>query len=528
VNRGSADSKRLAAGEVEGAGTSRWRTFGIAFALLLVPMVLWAFASPLGSVPDEPSHAIRAASVVRGEIATPPWAENPALARSIVPRYVANMHGVSCYAGKPTITPACEIPPSGDVSTIVTTGNSAGNNSPVYYAVVGLPTLFLPGDTAIYGMRLFNAILCAAAFAAMIMQLTLLSRSRWAIAAAVVAVTPMVLYLSGSINPNAIEAATAGALFVTLVAAVRAPSSARILWERAVICVLSVALLVNSRSISLLWIILIIGAVLALARTSSLRALLRRPGTWVALAGSVVVIVAALTWYVHPPHYGGGPVAGMTTSSGAAFVSIFVRTFEFSSGYVGFFGWLDTPSPAFSTIIWSALIVALIVGALIWGSGRARWIAAGFGTVMLLVPPIVQAIVAPELGFIWQGRYMLAMLVCFFIACGMALDNSFEESPIAPRLRVTITVALSLLAFGQLVSFIWTLRRYLVGSHGSLVAMISHPSWQPPGGWIGLSALLAVWGIAFVFVARRRLLRVAAGVPSTRPPTDSQEPAVRK
>lgn len=513
---------------MEGGIRSRWKTFGAAFALLLVPMALWALASPLGSVPDEPSHAIRAAGVVRGQIATPPWVENPALARSIVPRYVANMHELTCYAGRPKITPACEIPISGDASTIVTTGNSAGNNSPVYYAVVGLPTLFLTGDAALYGMRFVNAILCAAAFAAMIMQLSLLSRSRWAIAAAVVTVTPMVLFLSGAINPNSIEAAAAGALFATLVGAVRAPSSARILWERAVICVLSVGLLVNSRSISLLWIVLIIGAVLAFARVASLRALGRQPGTWVALAGSAAVILAALAWYAHPPHYGGGPVAGTITSSGTAFVSMFVRTFEFSSGYVGFFGWLDTPSPAYSTIIWSALIVALIVGAMIWGSGRARWVAAGFGAVMLLVPPVVQAILAPDLGYIWQGRYMLAMLVCFLVACGMALDSSFEEGTIAPRLRGAITVALSLLAFGHLVSFVWTLRRYVVGSHGSVVAMISRPTWQPPGGWILLSVLMVAWAIALVLIVRRRLLKVATGSRQDDPSEGMREPALRE
>src|SRR4051812_20391801 len=41
----------------------RWLTFLVAFVALLLPMVLWALASPIGSVPDEPSHAIRAAAV---------------------------------------------------------------------------------------------------------------------------------------------------------------------------------------------------------------------------------------------------------------------------------------------------------------------------------------------------------------------------------------------------------------------------------------------------------------------------------
>lgn len=506
MSRTDASTRTFSSSALQAIGVGRWRRFAVAFAFLLMPMLLWALASPLGSVPDEPSHAIRAAGVVRGEIATPPWAENSALARSIVPRYVANMHDLTCYAGRPEITPACEIPLSGDVSKIVTTGNSAGNNSPVFYAIVGLPTLFLSGDVALYAMRFVNALLCATALAAMFMQLSLLARSRWAIVGGVVAITPMVLFLSGSINPNAIEVAGAGALFATLVAMVRAPNPSRILWERAAITVLSVALLVNSRSISLLWIIVIIAAVLLLAKPPAVVALLRRPAALALLAGSATVIFIALLWYADPPKYGGGAIGGVATSSLTALVAMLVRTFDFTSGYIGFFGWLDTPSPAFSTIVWSAVVVALIGGALIWGSGRARLVAAGFGGVMLFVPPIVQAILAPSLGYIWQGRYMLAMFICFLVACGMALDSSYAESPLAPRLKRAITVGLSLVAVGQVVSFVWTFRRYTVGSHGSVVAMISHPAWQPPGGWLALSALLVVWSVALVIVVRRRVL----------------------
>jgi len=500
-----------ATADVTAIGVGRWRRFAVAFALLLVPMLLWALASPLGSVPDEPSHAIRAAAVVRGQIVTPPWAENSSLARSIVPRYVAHMIQLTCYAGRPEITPVCEFPLVGDPDSLVTTGNSAGNNSPVFYAIMGLPTLFLSGDVALYGMRFLNAILCAAVLAAMFMQLSLLARSRWAIAGGLVAITPMVFFLAGSINPNAIEVAGAGAVFATLVAAVRAPSSARILWERAAITVISVTLLVNSRSISLLWILLIIAAVLVLARASSLLALLRRPAALVLLVGSAVVIFIALLWYANPPDYSRGAMGGAGTGSLTAFISMAVRSFEFFGGYIGYFGWVDTPSPVFTEIVWSTLIVALIVGALVWGSGRSRWVVAGFGGVMLLVPPIVQAILAPSLGYIWQGRYMLAMLICFLVACGMALDDSFAESPMTDRMKVATTVSLTLFVLGQVVSFVWTLRRYTVGSHGSVVAMITHPAWQPPGGWIALSAVLVVWGVTLVVLVRRRLFESRIG-----------------
>ena len=88
------------------------------------------------------------------------------------------MVDLACYAGKPRVTPACEIPLSGNTGVPVTVGNSASSNSPAFYAIIGLPTLVLHGDAALYAMRFFNSTLCAFALAATFMKLTLLARSR--------------------------------------------------------------------------------------------------------------------------------------------------------------------------------------------------------------------------------------------------------------------------------------------------------------------------------------------------------------
>ena len=142
--------------------TGRWGVLASAFFLLLAPMLIWALASPLGSVPDEPSHAIRAAAVVRGEPVSQQWAEHPSLAIAEVPRYVAQLQDRTCFAFHPRLSAACVTLPAGDPNEIVLTGTSAGNNGPLFYAIVGLPTLFLSGDVALYAMRFVNAILTAA------------------------------------------------------------------------------------------------------------------------------------------------------------------------------------------------------------------------------------------------------------------------------------------------------------------------------------------------------------------------------
>jgi len=505
----------------------RWRVFGVALALFFVPMALWALASPISSVPDEPSHAIRAAEVVRGQISTPPWSQNKALSSAVVPEYIAWMHERTCYVNHPGITPACEAPVPGNPNRLVTTGTSAGTNSPAYYAVIGLPTLVLSGDPAIFAMRLLNVLLCAAGLAVLVMQLSTLRRSRWAIAGVVIAVTPMLLFLAGSINPNAIEAISAGALFVTLAAIVRSPGTVRVNWERAILVLLEVAFLVNTRSISLLWVILIVVAVLALSSRAAIAALLRTRSVLTLLVGSVLFSALAVLWFARPSS-GNGPLLthNPLPNFSAAFFYMVEKTFDFASGMVGDFGWLDTPSPAYSAIVWSAAIVVFLIAALIWGSGRSRLVTAWFAVALLLVPPITQGILAPTLGLVWQGRYVLAIFVCLMIAAGMALDEAQAEVPLARQTRTAVLVSLILLGAAQCLSFVWVLRRYVVGtSQHSSLSMITAPKWQPPLTWELLTVLLIAWTVVAVWVGYRRILRPSD---DPTPALSSPAPSARK
>ncbi|HEV7567559.1 MAG TPA: DUF2142 domain-containing protein [Microbacteriaceae bacterium] len=454
-------------------------------------MLLWSLATPLGAVPDEPAHAVRAAAVVRGQVTSGPWSQDPRFAEVNVPNYVRHMEALTCYAFHPEVSAGCMRPVTGDPNAIVSTGTSAAVNSPAYYAIVGLPTLVMHGTPALYAMRGVSAVLCAAALAIMIMMLMQLQRWRWALVATTVGVTPMVLFLCGAINPNGLEIASAGALLATLTVTFRLPTSGWILWERAALVVLSSGLLVSTRNIALLWVVVIIAASLLLADMSLVRRLLRKPAAWVALAVSAAILGLTLAWYAHPPQLATQVYAGTNTNPAVAFVNMLINTFDYSNGYVGLFGWVDTPSPLFSTIAWSAAIVALLVAVFIWGSRRGRLVVLGLSVVLVLVPPIVQALVISQMGYIWQGRYMLAMLVCLLVACGIAIDDARGDALVLPLRRV-LAVGLTLLVVGQVFSFWWALRRYVVSVNGGIRDMLVAPQWQPPLGWITLTALLAI------------------------------------
>jgi len=121
--------------------------------------VLWALATPLFGVPDEPSHISRAASVVRGELLgrEPDDGDFPDAApyvRSII-RYVevpillaeagqfnsGFAQHMPCFAQVPEQDASCLTFGGGDGS-IGLVATTAGEHPPVWYAVVGVPSLF--------------------------------------------------------------------------------------------------------------------------------------------------------------------------------------------------------------------------------------------------------------------------------------------------------------------------------------------------------------------------------------------------
>lgn len=489
--------------------TSRWRTFLIAFALLLAPMLLWSVASPLMSAPDEPSHAIRAVAVAHGDFTGHAETDSAWQISVTVPRYAAHTHELTCFAFQDDIPASCQSPVTGDPDKPTSITTSAGINSPVYYAIVGAPSLVLSGDAALYGMRFVNAIVCAALLALMFMSLRQLPSSKWATLGALVSVTPMVLFLSGSINPNGMEFAAAAALFAALLTVVRTPSPGKTLWERGATVVISAAILANTRSIGLLWILLAVVGALILCNGQMMKALFRRWETWLIVGGSALVSLVAVAWYVKPPiTTADGPVfQGAGTSFRTAFLHMLIETLNYARDWIGFFGWVDRPAPPITVIIWTAAICAIVVASLALSRGRALLAVVFFAAAVALVPAVAQAAIVTESGYIWQGRYTLVLLVYLLIASGLALDLRVPDALATPAGRRLTIAGIGLLAFGHLAAFVWTLKRYVVGDAAPLSTMVTSPSWQPPLGWIVIAlALVVSLGVA-LWVSVRVLTR---------------------
>jgi hypothetical protein len=505
-----------------GGRLSRLPIFWSAWSILFVLMALWSVATPLMASPDEPAHVIRAAAVVRGEFVGNPSTRVPGSTDVTVPKYVADANNYpACYAFRSEVSARCEPWPSHDDREVSST-TTATLNSPVFYALTGLPSLVLDGAPALYAMRLVVALITSGLLAIAFAALSGFASRRFATIGMALGVTPMVLFLGGTVNPNAVEAAGAAGALATLLLIFRTDSPGRILWTRLTMLVVSIFFLCNTRSISLAWLLVITAVAVLMSQWRIFLAVFRRPASWVAV-GLIAIIVATVGVYFIIPK-GLTQVANATgIGSGAtdAFLTVLDRTFDYGAGWVGIFGWLDTPPPGALPIIWSVLLGGLILCAVVLARGRLRLGLIAWLVVFFLVPPITQAGLVHEWGYVWQGRYTLALFVGLGIIAGVALDERFPEIDFAPYRRLLIT-GIVLGGFGQVLAFAWALKRYVVGIafQQSWYDMLVRPQWEPPLHWLVLTVLFA----AAIAVAGWALYSDVTGLDRVRPAAALRSP----
>ncbi|WP_431220456.1 DUF2142 domain-containing protein [Leifsonia xyli] len=470
-----------------------WATFWLAFGALFLMMGSYSLATPQGASPDEPAHAMRAYAAAHGQLFGPESTAVPGTLDLRVSEYFAQLEKhMPCFKRDITRTPAC-VTPIADQDAPATGHSSTGVSTPVFYLAVGWPTIALDGAKGLYAMRLAGAALCAALLALAFVALRSFPRRRWATLALGAGVTPMTLFLCGTVNPNGLEVAATAAAFALLAATFGSASSRGVLaWRLAGVTVVSI-LLVNTRSIALLWLLLALVAALILSEGAVLRRVFRWWPTWVAVGIVVAVTGTVALFYLRPrpltPAY--QPI-GAGSTWGQGFSWAFDQTFSFMNGWIAQFGWLEIPSPAIAIAVWASVGGALLLTGLVLGGRRTALAALPIALALLLVPPLSQAAVIGVAGYIWQGRYTLAPAVMLLVLAGIGLDRARPAVEPAGRLRPVVRVALILLVLGQAGAFLWMLRRYVTGltSTGTWLDLLRAPVWQPPGGWIALAIAL--------------------------------------
>lgn len=506
----------------EAPAASGRRILLLSFLLIGALSTLWALASPLMSVPDEPAHTIKAAAVARGDLLGVPGAGQGDAATVTVPAYIAAMDAQTCYAFQPAVTADCA-PPVGEDTTPVTATTTAGNYNPLYYFVAGLPTLFAAGAPAVYGMRIISALLCSAFLAMTFAATAKFPKPGWPFAAAAVGLTPMVLFLNGAVNPNALEIGAAASFFLNLCAVFQAGD--RLAGARANIVFVGIsgAVLANTRPLSLLWIALAAVAALLIYGFKPLLAVLRN---WLGLAMTLLIgagCAAALWWLVTADSLRSltGTPTGLTP--GDAFLAMLENGLDYGTGWTGRMGWLDTNLPNGIHFLWYVMMGAVLLAGLSARPLRARLAPVVLALSLMVVPAVLQAQVIAELGWIWQGRYVLALVLVTLLCCGTVMRNS--ALPSGPQARTVARLLIGLTVFAHLYAFVFSLRRYVAGLTGvpEWELMFMGPAWQPPVPW---QALAAVY-LALLVVGGTALYRLlyAASLPGA---AMAEQPAVQR
>jgi hypothetical protein len=459
---------------------SERRRWWVAFGLLAAAGLAWVLATPIFAAPDEPFHVIRAASAGRGELlGTPtPKGETPiefgnAAVDVTAPGAYSNASEVACFAFRPNRTADCyEVADRERTTTMIT---YVGHHPPAYYATIGFLTRWMDaGETQVYLMRGLGMLAIAALVASAVVSLGRLLAPAWAGVGLAVTLSPMALFLASTVSPSGIEVGAAIAVWVSGAVLVvdRSAVGTRVV-DRLGIAAL---VLVLTRALSPLWLAVIAVALLLLVDREHLMAIVRdrRMHIWAGVFGLGVVIQAWWFLYADPfGHFVGTPV---DMSAVELVRTSFGKTARVLSEMVGYFGWLDTKSPAFTLMTWGLAFGALVGLALAFASARFVRAIVLVAVATLGLPVLIESLGAGQAGFIWQGRYSMPLAVGLPLLAGIAIGT-------VPVLRETgrrfLWIVAGALTLAQAAAFTQALRRYSVGARGELW-FFADARWDPP------------------------------------------------
>jgi hypothetical protein len=490
----------------------RRRTWVLAFLGFFLITTAWSIASPMGSSPDEPAHLVKAAATARLEITpdhvrlehTNGWAKYW-LAFKLPANYATLDGQSSCYRGDPVASAACAKPFSGDThTTLVET--SAGQNNPIYYFPVGLPSLVSEGRAGLYGMRIASSALCALFLASALLTAYEWKRRRaWPMLAVFACGTPMALFLCGSVNPNGLEAVTAVLAWIAALSLVLDPDPA-LVGRRATRLAVAGVFLLNTRSIGPEWLTAVVSVALVAGGWRIVRELSRTTAMRVCAGVLVVGAVAAEAWQRYAesiaPSSALLPLFAKMNAHGVALEAM-QRSSRYLDETIGLLGWEDTSLPPGVHYTWFAVLGLMVLLALSVGRIRDGVLLIALILGGFLIPIAAQVLEYRTMGISWQGRYGLAFVAGIPILAGTVLAAHGREFPRSLEFRAPI-VAASFLAFADVLAFYWPMIRY--GKKIKTSLLPTGMNWAPPGGWpaswaLYLGGLAAVVGL-FVVAGR--------------------------
>ena len=459
-------------------------TWLVIAAAMLLTLVSWAFASPVGSSPDDDFHltSIYCASDEAAfcqEGAVPGYKKVP-----------VSLLQASCFAGQEKVSAGCQTDLNIFSSTATpetTRGNFYGQYPGVFYSTMAL--LATPDvQTSVLAMRVANALIFTGISALVICLVPRSSRKKIALVW-LASLVPLGLFIIPSTNPSSWAVMAVPTAFIALFFSWKATGWRRVLLNLSY--VLAVLLAVGARSDAAIFALIAGVAALAVQKPlSQLR-------SWWLM---VPVFATALELFVFLRSGQTSVLStGFSTSGQAPTHSateiFFGNILNLPSLWLGAFGswglgWLDTAMPAIVWIAAGSTFGILLFSALKSATRRELLVAGGIVAGLVVIPLyILQKSLAP-VGAEVQPRYVLPLLALLAAVSFLA----FSKSELSLR-RVQWVLLAGFLAVSHSVALYINLRRYVMGSQGG-PNLDASPEWW----WnipVGPMTVWAVGSIAF-------------------------------
>ncbi len=478
-----------------------WAAFGV-FGLL---GITWALSiAPMGA-PDEIAHSRRAVAVARGQfLGETVWVDTPSLRAPQTEVQIPQGYGQGfaigndqtlCWSNDLRVPTSCAPRPASESGPIARTVTYVGAYQPGYYFVVGLPSRWLPPSTGIYAMRIVSALLVAVLLASAAVSVGELGSGPWRVVGAAAALTPTVLFLGGSINPNGFEIAASAALWTSLLVLLRSdgPSPSRLLVR---VGVAAVALACTRPTSPMLLVAIVVAALAFGATRARVQELWpsRRVRTLVGVVGAALVVNLGFV------------IVNQSLSKVIQFkvpersrLSLARAAVDQSPSWLdqalGSLTWLGRGAvrlpPGVRWLWWGAIVLVLVVG-LARATMRQRLVLVLLAAACA-VGPIAASVLEPAA--LWQGRYMLPLLVGIPLLAGLASDRARRP---ATGERWLASAVVTVIAGCQVAAHQHLMVRNLLGLPAGLLRGILHAPWTGPLSPLILLGLAAAGSAGFL------------------------------
>jgi hypothetical protein len=459
----------------------------------------WSITSASYGPPDEVSHMIRAAGVVRGEIfATKQPGAVSTQSVQLVPESLVRD---ACFPMRWYQDASCTPEPGGS-EKLVLGDTGAGSYNPVYYAVTGWPLRFWPDWTGIALSRMMTGAMVSALLAWAVVGAVRWFRSRALVAGILVAVTPMVMHLGGAINPDAVEIAVGVPLFVGLLALLHEQREGINKGTVAMVGA-SGAIMVTPRFTGVMWLLVILFVMLVPSSRARLKELVKSSTVrWWSLV-VVLATIAAVAWTLVARTVNLTSALGPTMGFGKVLRLAIIDYMwpNIPDQMIGVMGWAETLMPRMVYVVWFCAAGVLLLGGFLIGRRVDRWrlLALFFGSFTPLLAYELYS--AGTNGFFNQGRYFLTGAVGLPILAAYVMGRDrLTDAQVSHMTRLFAVILLPI----QFVCLFITMDRYASGLQS--LNPFNGP-WQPPYGVV-LPLVMTVVGLVVQYVALTRATRV--------------------